>query len=377
MIRAALLSFSILLATIAAAEDCSVMKWGSTLRQDNVVLSIGGGLSLSTGTTLLNAGADYWRNGCEEMGTGFPYICVNCSAQSSFPVEVNFINEPGQRCGMIRYDPPGATLPTSATITLWATAGGFSCEPYADPLAHELGHALALRDPNDPGQCDGSIMGGRLPGDVRHVTADDCAEVDRAWYITADKPNLEPYPIDPGSPILLDLGHESYQLTSLTDGVLFDLRNEGHRISVAWTRANAEVAFLAVDRNGNGRIDNGAELFGNFTPLATGDIAANGYVALREFDDDRNDVVNAADAGWKLLLLWVDRDHNGLSSAGELTPIAESSVTALETEYLPVGRKDRQGNEFRYLSHFSLRGPQNDSRRAYYDVFFVAEQTFE
>jgi hypothetical protein len=149
--------------------------------------------------------------------------------------------------------------------------------------------------------------------------------------------------------------------------VQFDLRNEGYAVTTPWTRPNTEVAFLAFDRNGNGRIDSGAELFGNFTPLATGDTAANGYQALHEFDDDQDGVVNAADAGWRLLQLWTDRDHDGRSSSEELTPISASNVTALSTEYLPVGRKDKWGNEFRYLSHFWLR----ESRRAYYDVFFV------
>ncbi|HEY0159167.1 MAG TPA: hypothetical protein VGF28_17910 [Thermoanaerobaculia bacterium] len=370
-----IISCSLFVALAAAGEDCSVMKWSAPLRKDNVVLSIGSGLTMTTGTSLLNAGADYWRDGCTEEGTGFADICVNCSAQSSFPVRINFVDaaSPTGRCGETQYSGAGGTTPpTSATVTLWKTAGGYSCLPYADPLAHELGHVLGLRDPMNAGQCNGSIMGARAVGGVRQVTSADCSEVEIAWLISSET-NPEPAPIDPGSPILLDLGHDSYRLTSVSHGVRFDLRNEGVAVTTAWTRANTEVAFLAFDRNGNGRIDSGAELFGNFTPLATGDVAANGYEALREFDDTQDGVVNAADAGWRLLLLWTDRDHDGSSSDAELRPIAESNVTALETGYLPVGRKDQWGNEFRYLSHFSLQGSAGDSRRAYYDVFFAIE----
>ena len=52
---------------------------------------------------------------------------------------------------------------------------------------------------------------------------------------------------------------------------------------VAWTKRDSEVAFLALDRNGNGRIDGGEELFGNHTPVirGTSQTSPNGFEALR------------------------------------------------------------------------------------------------
>jgi len=74
------------------------------------------------------------------------------------------------------------------------------------------------------------------------------------------------------SPIVIDTTGEGFHLTSAEDGVLFDFYGNGRPIQVAWTAAGSGNAFLALDRNHNGKIDNGGELFGNLTaqpPCAT------------------------------------------------------------------------------------------------------------
>jgi hypothetical protein len=170
-----------------------------------------------------------------------------------------------------------------------------------------------------------------------------------------------------GSPIVLPLGDDTYRLTSISSGVQFDLRADGQRIQLGWTELGTDNAFLALDLNGNGRIDSGAELFGNYTRLASGDQAANGFDALAELDADSNGTVDASDAAWQRLLLWTDRNHDGMSTADELQPIAGSIVTGLETDHRRVGRKDQWGNEFRYMAHYRLAG---GARATYYDIFF-------
>lgn len=189
--------------------------------------------------------------------------------------------------------------------------------------------------------------------------------------IVPDDPPTCPYPPCNPSPIILDLGGDSYQLTPLARGVEFDLRNEGRRRRVSWTRPGIENAFLALDRNGNGQIDNGSELFGNFTPLRSGGLAAHGFIALAELDDNGDHVVDRRDVAWSRLLLWTDRNHDGVSTNNELEGIAGSVVAELGTEFRQIRKKDQWGNEFLYMSRFRMRN--DERRRAYYDVFLLME----
>lgn len=170
----------------------------------------------------------------------------------------------------------------------------------------------------------------------------------------------------PESPILLDVDGRGYRLTSVSNGVQFDIRNDGRPVLTSWTQSGSTNAFLAIDRNGNGAIDNGSELFGNHTPLRSGVIAGNGFEVLVDLDENSDYLIDATDSVWASLLLWTDTNHDGVSSPDELVPIASSSFSALETDYTATGRKDRWGNEFRYLGHVRLGSA---GRRSFFDVY--------
>ena len=180
------------------------------------------------------------------------------------------------------------------------------------------------------------------------------------------------------SPLIVDMNHDGYRLTSVRDGVWFDLDADGTPEPVAWTARDSDEAFLALDRNGNGFIDSGAELFGNHTPTTNTidpDVtAANGFEALRfaegpSFGRSRRDgVIDARDAVFSRLVLWRDLNHNGISEPGELHPLCESDLVQIETEYRTSRRTDRFGNEFRQRGH----GVWRDGRARYiYDVWLV------
>jgi hypothetical protein len=181
------------------------------------------------------------------------------------------------------------------------------------------------------------------------------------------------------SPVILDLDSDGFHLGGLADAVEFDLDANGTKDRVTWTRADQLDAFLCLDWNQNGLVDDGAELFGNHTPLASGETRENGYEALLELDDpalggDGNGIIDPGDQAFGDLCAWIDADHDGVSGPGELWSLEEVGVVGLDPQYVTQRRFDRHGNLFRYRSTAWREVPGAGSRVIQtYDVFLVEE----
>src|ERR1044072_3571095 len=236
--------------------------------------------------------------------------------------------------------------------------GGNDCndyDPYVNPGAEEI-----CGDPVD-NDCDGDT-------DFAWRQA-ACAAQQWVWL-------PEDCLCSMATPIVLDMGGNGCRFTDAPRGVDFDINSDGRKEHLSWTAADADDAFLALDRNGNGQIDGGTELFGNFTAQPASP-ERNGFIALAEFDKSANGgnedgMISTNDAVFSSLRLWEDRNHNGASEPVEMKLLTHYSVTAIELKYRTSNKSDMYGNVFRYRAKIhSLLGPS--AGRWVWDVVLLAQ----
>lgn len=166
-------------------------------------------------------------------------------------------------------------------------------------------------------------------------------------------PWLPPFPVLRLDPLALDLNGDGVISTlPLAKGVHFDLDNSGFAEKTAWI--GAEDGVLTLDRNGNGRVDNGAELFSNTAPLKNGDLAEHGFMALADLDDNHDGRIDGQDAAFADLRVWQDSDSNGLSTPEELFTLAELDISVLYTDYQVNARRDSHGVDHREHGQYAL-----------------------
>jgi hypothetical protein len=154
---------------------------------------------------------------------------------------------------------------------------------------------------------------------------------------------------DCNTPLVLQFPGESLDFTPAV-AASFDLSTDGSCMSSDWPTA----PWLALDRDGDGEIRSGAELFGSATPMAAG-TARHGFAALAELDSNRDGKITAADARFAELVLWSDLDDDRVGAVGELRPIAQAQIVAIDLGFARRASCDAHGNCGVERASFELR----------------------
>ncbi|WP_275044502.1 calcium-binding protein, partial [Pseudomonas asplenii] len=128
-------------------------------------------------------------------------------------------------------------------------------------------------------------------------------------------------------PLTLDLDGDGIETASADTGITFDFDGDGVKTGTGWVKG--DDGFLVLDRNGNGLIDSGRELFGVDTVKSDGAKARNGFDALSDLDSNGDGVFDAQDAEFKNVLVWQDKNQDGISQAGELKSLNELHIQSI------------------------------------------------
>ena len=154
------------------------------------------------------------------------------------------------------------------------------------------------------------------------------------------------------SPLILDLDGDGVVASGLT---YFDHEGDGWSELTAW--ASEDDGVLVWDKNNDGSINDGSELFGNNTVLEDGSAAENGFLALADLDDNGDGVIDLSDASWLDLkvMRWTDANDNGMMDDGEeyLVSLETLSIQSLGTGYIDSEYVDESGNEHRQVGGYT------------------------
>jgi len=226
------------------------------------------------------------------------------------------------------------------------------------------------------GQCNGYCNQwacGQLGLQYTWIQDQNCISI--CWPgIDRDNCEMRPWGYDcPPCPIGLDLKGNGFKLSGPNPSVYFDLDADGTLDHTSWTRVQTKDGFLVFDRNGNGIIDDGRELFGYTTPMMlSGSVARHGYEVLAEFDlaplgGNGDGVVDAQDAVFEHLQVWLDGNRDGVTQEGELKSLPEVGVTAIGLSYYRADQEDQWGNVLRWWSPIYF---EDGSASMSVDIFF-------
>lgn len=145
-------------------------------------------------------------------------------------------------------------------------------------------------------------------------------------------------------PLVFDLDGDGITTVSLEESnAFFDLDNNGFAEKTSWV--GAREGLLAYDKNGDGIINGGNELFGDRTLMKDSKtLASSGFTALAEYDSNKDGKIDSNDAIYTLLRIWQDSDGDGIASAGELKQLVDLGIVSIGLSYNNTGVTDGANN---------------------------------
>lgn len=130
-------------------------------------------------------------------------------------------------------------------------------------------------------------------------------------------------------PLVLDLDNDGIETIGINSTVVvFDHNGDGIKTGTGWV--TSDDGFLVLDRNGNGTIDTGAELFGVDTVRVDGTWATDGFDALSDLDSNADGIFDASDEAFALVQIWRDFNQNGISAVDELFSLSELGIVSID-----------------------------------------------
>lgn len=166
-----------------------------------------------------------------------------------------------------------------------------------------------------------------------------------------DKPNRQGkhYYYDP---IVLDLDGDGIETLAhnKTKGAMFDFDADGLKHATGWVKSDDGI--LVFDRNGDGLINDGREVFGDSTLKADGSLAKHGFEALADLDSNADGYINQNDDAYKLLKVWQDKNQDGISQADELKTLEELNIQSLNLSYQNTKQNLSGGNELAQIGSY-------------------------
>lgn len=351
--------------TLSGAQDCASCEpargpWGDGYGKGNVTICFQDPPDSSVITDNkenFKVGFNYWKNAAQAAGEtlSFTYSEGKEPNNECDEDEVDVVVRQTELSGAFAFAGPDIGILIDPDWWLGAYAGKNQWLG-----AHEYGHVAGWRNVEIAGCANFTILHDTPQSSVGGLRCGDEAAVVKEFGGDAcdiDPDSQECCAITPGgywdgnscipyTPLMVVFGGER-SLSTVDGGVQFAVVAGGPKIQSSWTRRDSNIAWVVLDRNRNGRIDDATELFSSTAPQPPSD-SPNGFEALRMFDSTPDGWIDSRDAVYRSIRLWTDRNHDGISQTDELKSLQESGIARVSLEYRSTRRVDRAGNQWKY-----------------------------